>query len=443
MNAGDYSPSKSIIVYKSYTYESTSLQKSHIIPACFPYFSVLTETWGYFFMATKINTVSARDALKLRREPYWHLVTKGKYLGYRKMTSGPGGTWITRGIDDSTGKQNYHSLGAFLEVSDSERFNAAFKTAQDWFGHIGSGGSKVVLTVGEACQRYIDKARGEGRENGAADLEGRFRRWVFSDAKLSAIPVMKLTAGMMTDWRNKLVKTPAMEQDKTKKATRPRAASSINREMAVLKAALNLALEDGHASSDAAWKTKLRPIKDATRRRDCYLDMDQRRALIGAAPADLGAFITALSLIPLRCGAVAALTVGHFDKRLNVLTVGKDKAGGDRKITLPLTTAMFFAEQAKDKLPAAPLISRANGKIWNRDAWKDPFKVAAKAAGLPAAAVAYSLRHSAITDLIALHRLDTMTVAQLSGTSVSMIDKHYGHLLRDHAATGLAKLALF
>lgn len=60
------------------------------------------------------------------------------------------------------------------------------------------------------------------------------------------------------------------------------------------------------------------------------------------------------------------------------------------------------------------------------------------AAGLPSGATAYSLRHSTITDLIALHRLDTMTVAQLSGTSLLMIEKHYGHLLREHAARALA-----
>ena len=64
------------------------------------------------------------------------------------------------------------------------------------------------------------------------------------------------------------------------------------------------------------------------------------------------------------------------------------------------------------------------------------------AANLPPDATAYALRHSTITDLIARHRLDTMTVAQLSGTSVLMIEKHYGHLLRDHAADALAKLAL-
>jgi integrase len=109
---------------------------------------------------------------------------------------------------------------------------------------------------------------------------------------------------------------------------------------------------------------------------------------------------------------------------------------------LPPSTAAFFAEQAKDKLPGTPLLARADGQFWNKDSWKYPFKDAVIAASLPPAATAYALRHSTITDLIALHRLDTMTVAQLSGTSLAMIEKHYGHLLREHAANALALLAL-
>lgn len=393
-------------------------------------------------MATKIDSVSARDKLKIRREPYWHRIEKGAYLGYRKMTTGPGGTWVARALDESTGKQTYKALGDFPGIADNLRFDAAQKAARSWFEHMEKGGSKVSITVAEACRRYVAKARNEGRESGAVDLEGRFRRWVYSDGKLSRAAVMKLTPGVLNDWRNKLVSTPAIEQDKTKAGTKPRAASSINREMAALKAALNLALEDGYATSDAPWKTKLKPIKDADNRRDCYLDIKQRRQLIANAPTDLAALITALSLIPLRPGAVAALTAGNYDRRLKTLTIGKDKAGRDRKITLPPTTATFFDAQAKGKLPTAPLIARADGRFWNKDSWKDPFKEAAKAAELPAAAVAYNLRHSAITDLIALHRLDTMTVAQLSGTSLAMIEKHYGHLLRDHAADALGKLAL-
>jgi hypothetical protein len=52
------------------------------------------------------------------------------------------------------------------------------------------------------------------------------------------------------------------------------------------------------------------------------------------------------------------------------------------------------------------------------------------------------MRHSTIADLIALHKLDTLIVAQLSDTSLLMIEKQHGHLLREHAAKALASLTL-
>lgn len=392
-------------------------------------------------MATKIDTVTARDNLKARHAPYWQRILAESHLGYRKTTPTSVGAWIAR-YRNSDGKYEITSLGSLEGTPNHLRYDEAVNLAGKWFKHRNAGGSATSITVGEACKRYIEKLRGEGREGGVIDAQGRFRRWIESDTKLSNTPVTKLKPGILNDWRVKLTETPATLQDRTKTATKRRTASSVNREMAVLKAALNLAVKDGYATSDAAWINKLAPIKDATQRRDCYLDADQRRALIENAPPDLAGFLKALSLVPLRPGAVAALTANNFDKRLGVLTVGKDKHGRDRKITLPQQTAAFFSQQAKDKLPTAPLLARADGRFWNKDSWKYPFKNAAKAANLPPDATAYALRHSTITDLIALHGLDIMTVAQLSGTSVMMIDKHYGHLLRDHAANALAKLAI-
>ncbi|MFT4174069.1 MAG: hypothetical protein QM639_16015, partial [Rhodocyclaceae bacterium] len=90
---------------------------------------------------------------------------------------------------------------------------------------------------------------------------------------------------------------------------------------------------------------------------------------------------------------------------------------------------------------AAPLLARADGMAWNKDSWKWPIKDAATAAGLPQATTAYALRHSTITDLVT-GGLDLLTVAQISGTSVAMIEKHYGALRQDIAASALAKLAL-
>jgi len=85
-------------------------------------------------------------------------------------------------------------------------------------------------------------------------------------------------------------------------------------------------------------------------------------------------YLRGLSLVPLRPGALAALTVANLDKQLGVLTVGKDKAGRDRRIKLPAATSAFFAEHAKNKLPGAPLIARADGKPWDKDAWKKPIR---------------------------------------------------------------------
>ena len=68
-------------------------------------------------------------------------------------------------------------------------------------------------------------------------------------------------------------------------------------------------------------------------------------------------------------------------------------------------------------------------------------KAAAEAAKLPAGTTAYTLRHSVISDLVH-DGLDLLTVAQISGTSVAMIERHYGHLRSDVAAGALARLAL-
>ncbi len=389
-----------------------------------------------------LKHVGDRDGHKPRHSPYWQALRTGCYLGYRKTTSKSRGVWLARHRSEDTGKQQLHSLGKFDHLPPNEQFDAAKREAEAWFDHIGAGGSGKDMTIQKACEEYVTDLRQKRGEVAADDADGRFRRWVYSDPKFAGTLLLKLTPKVINDWRTLLANTKARPQDKTKEATKTRSASSLNRDMTTLRAALNLARENGHVASDMAWKTKLRPVEGADGRRDVYLDLDQRRKLIAAAAPDLASLLRALSLVPLRPGAIAALTASSFDKRLATLTIGKDKNGADRRITLPPSTAAFFSEQCKDKLPAAPLLAQASGRPWDKDAWKGPIKLAVKAAELPSTATAYALRHSAITDLIALHKLDTLTVAQLSGTSLVMIEKHYGHLLRDHAAKALASLAI-
>ncbi len=389
-------------------------------------------------MAIRIDTVSARDKLGPRREPYWHRLRRGCYVGFRKVGATAGGAWVARARGDGmTASQCFKPLGDFSDRADHLRFDAASKAALAWFEHIDRGGATTTTTLAEACNRYVRHLTSAKGRRAADDAEARLKRHVLSSPKLSAIDLPKLTPAHLDAWRQALKARPTGGYGRG----RPRSDSALNRDMTCLRAALNLAYLDGLVTSDFAWRSKLRPVRNADQRRDLYLDRKQRVAFIENAPTDLAAFLRALCQLPLRPGALAALTVADFDQKLSVLKVGRDKSGMDRRIKLPEVTAAHFGAAAAGKEPGAALFTRADGKAWDKDAWKWPVKAAAEAAKLPTTTTTYTLRHSVISDLVH-DGLDLLTVAQISGTSVAMIEKHYGHLRSEVAVGALARLAL-
>jgi integrase len=410
-------------------------------------------------MTDKIDKVSARQKLAPRREPYWHRISRGNYLGFRKMSSTTPGTWVARARNTATGKQDYHSLGDFSDRPDNERFDSALKAAQAWFTHLGKGGSADALTVKDACDRYVKHLRETKCDAAADDAKRRFGQYVLDDPTFANREVAKLTPFHIENWRDKLrlrpvtqgkrsggksrKRKPPTEEQLKAAAEKPkylRAANTLNRDITPFRAALNLAYEDGFVTSNFAWKSKLEPAKNVEQRRDLYLDRDQRREFVAAAQADIAMFLRGLCVLPLRPGALAQLTVADYNRTLKVLKIGKDKNGKPRHIMLPEETAALFAEAAQNKTPAAFLFPRADGKMWNKSLWKDPVREAVQRAKLPAGTLIYTVRHSVITDLV--HGgLDLLTVAQLAGTSVRMIEEHYGHLRDEVAQVALAALA--
>lgn len=130
-------------------------------------------------------------------------------------------------------------------------------------------------------------------------------------------------------------------------------------------------------------------------------------------------------LTAVRPGEIASANVVDFNKDQGTLVLtGKT---GHRMVTLSTAAVNFLKAQAIDKLPAAPLLTDAFGNRWNKDSWKKLFREACRAAKLPDEVVMYTLRHVAISEMIA-GGVDTFLVARLAGTSTTMIDKHYGHL---------------
>jgi len=129
-------------------------------------------------MAFRIDKVAAREALKPRHEPYWQRIRKGCYLGYRKKGVAGAGAWIARYRDDATGERSIHSLGAIDDRPEGERFDVAREAAEEWFRHMGDGGTSKAKTVEDACRDYVEHLRASGRRKAADDADGRFRRFV-------------------------------------------------------------------------------------------------------------------------------------------------------------------------------------------------------------------------------------------------------------------------
>ena len=375
-------------------------------------------------MALNLDRVDARSRLNIRRDPYWQRLAQGRYIGFRKLTTGTSGTWLARFYDGE--KYEYQPLGDFALLTEKERFDAARVAADEWFRHMDHGGTTDSKTVKDACAAYVDKQRLEKSDKAANDAKGRFSRLIDKDP-LGRIDLMKLAPRHFAEWKKRVLE-----------ANDSRA--SFNRNATSLRAALNLAYSRRDVASNHAWAQELKPLEGADNRRELYLDRAARRKLIEKASPELKPFLTSLALLPFRPGDVAKLRVEHLDVKHRVLNVPGGKTDA-RPIPLAGDALTHFKDCAKNKLPTAFLVSRADGKQWDRFAWRNMVKEAAMFAKLPTATCAYTLRHSVITDLVT-GGLDLFTIAKISGTSVAMIERHYGHLQREHARTALEALAL-
>lgn len=357
-----------------------------------------------------ITTRTARAKLAARREPYWHCIQTGLYVGYRARAEGEG-TWIARRRDEH-GKQQYRSLG------HHESLDSAQASARQWAQSLDAGALNKATTVKEACAHYARHLEAQKGEKAAADARGRFKRLV-DDSPVGRLALDKLQARHVRDWLNAQVDPVECDDEDDVR----RAKDSANRNLASLKAALNLALKDRLVATDAGWKT-VGKYKSVGRRREAVLTADEIARLLDHLPGDLRALTEAMAHIPSRPGELASLRVCDFDRAQGTLALtGKT---GRRVAALSTAAIAFLSTQTSAKLPGALLFAQAHGPQWDRHAWKKPFRAAARAAGLPDDVVLYSLRHAAITNLVQTGA-DSALVAKLAGTSVAMIEAHYLH----------------
>ncbi|MCX7054977.1 MAG: hypothetical protein NTU56_12360, partial [Proteobacteria bacterium] len=156
----------------------------------------------------RLDTKSGRDELRKQfptgaREPFWHKLSTGRYLGLRLNLRGE--SWIGR-FRDEDGGQQYKALG---ELSPEFGFDPAKVAAELWFRDLERGVSGRTddgdtATVKTACNRYVEDRERNASKANAHDAKKRFERTV-NGKQIADLPLSKFRSRHLKEWRDGLV----------------------------------------------------------------------------------------------------------------------------------------------------------------------------------------------------------------------------------------------
>jgi len=358
-----------------------------------------------------LSKVRERAQLAIRRSPHYMRLAEGAYLGFRR---GPD-TWHAR-YRGRDGIQHYRALRDVL----ADDYDGALQAAQGWFRQLGGSAVRAIRrgTVREALEAYVADLRAQGRWRAVAEAERRMTNLIFDDP-IADLKLERATRDDFDAWRDRL--------------TAGRRVRTVNRYMRGVAAGLNRAIELGHVGNPAAWR--LRPLCAEEEGEPVFLGPTQRAAIVAAADSHTAEFLRGLEMTGARPKELAATTKADFDGQVVKLRhyKGSPTARRVRSTVLGTDGVAFFTQISKGKLPYAPLFTADGMTPWRSQLWSSKIKKAIDRANeaaraqekIPGKASAYSFRQARISELLQVHGVDPLTVAQQTGTSVEMIERSY------------------
>jgi integrase len=215
--------------------------------------------------------------------------------------------------------------------------------------------------------------------------------------------------------------------------------ATANRNLAVLKAILNLAYSDRLATSDHARKS-VKKYENVDFARTDFLNHKEVMLLLDSADGYFHDLLKAGILTGARYGELSKLKVRDLDKSSNLLNIPKSKTKA-RVFPLAKLTKRFFSKLARNKLPGADLLTKNGTDPWGHGDQTKLMREVVDKAELPKSVVFYTLRHSFIADLIN-ENMNVFDIAKITGTSIEMIDKHYGKLFKGRVIEVLERSSL-
>lgn len=455
--------------------------------------------------SAKLDTRTARfkpsvETGRMHQEP----LAPGQYLAYRKPEKGGAGSWFARWHRE--GKILQTRLGTADDFEDADKRKPEELTeeelntlhilshaqaqakARNWFKareHQATHADDCLsqdgpLTLAQAVDRYLARKLAQGGKS-IPDMRQRADLWIIP--ALGGIEVAKLTRAKVEAWHQSIAESerktrPKMrpepktrrkakvgggEAPKPEEPRKPspeereeakrRRKATANRLLAILKAALTCAREQGWVlCSGEAWEL-VKPFRGVEEPRLGYLiPQDQQRLLNAIPDQDFKRLVSGALATGCRYSELCRMKVQDFDPTNHgSILVRLSKSGKSRRVILTkqgrsLFQSLTAGREGDELLFVHEAFEGQHWKEekvmreWRRGEQQRPMREACKAAGLPVMGF-HQLRHSYASALVAAG-MPLALVAKLTGhADTRMLERHYAHLAPSDLSRALEKLA--
>ena len=141
-------------------------------------------------------------------------------------------------------------------------------------------------------------------------------------------------------------------------------------------------------------------------------------------------FLMAMKMSGCRPGEVIGLKISNVDKKVDTWVIRKHK--NRKKQSRPRVVYLSPCLQTLTRIVAhsrksGALFQADYGESWTYEKVRRRFHRLKQRKGVESECVLYSFRHTWITSAL-LAGVELATVAEMAGTSIQMIERHYGHL---------------
>lgn len=335
------------------------------------------------------------------------------------------------------------TLGEADDLADADGscfldFRQAQERARTWFDDVGRRGRAAAnYTVADALDDYMSGFRGKSVKSTKSRVDAIIK------PALGHLTVVSITRQQIAEWHAERAASPALLRTSarakapnlrpvdTDEAVRKRR-STANRDLTVLKAALNRAADNRDGLPVDAWRT-VRPFANVDRPKLRYLSDAESRRLVNCTPETFRPLVQAALLTGARYGELRNLRVSDFDPSSGTLHLNETKSGMPRVVYLECEGIRLLKRHCAGKHQAAWVFPRPDGSRWGASQQARPLAEASKRAMLERTTF-HDLRRTYGARL-ALKGVPMAVIAEALGHADERITrKHYAHLSPSYVA---------